>query len=69
MSPETTFRTDNIRCLLIDMAQERTVQAVLDLVVDRLARECNAALARIWLVRPGDICSDCRMRPECKDPM
>ena len=67
MSPETTFRTDNIRCLLIDMAQERTVQAVLDLVVDRLARECNAALARIWLVRPGDICSDCRMRTECKD--
>ncbi len=67
MSPKTTFRTDNIRCLLIDMAQEHTVQAVLDLVVDRLARECNAALARIWLVRPGDICSDCRMRPECKD--
>lgn len=49
------------------MAQERTVQAVLDLVVDRLANECNAALARIWLVRPGDICSTCHMRPECKD--
>jgi formate hydrogenlyase transcriptional activator len=67
MRQATIFRTEGIRCLLIDMAQERTVQAVLDLVVDRLANESNAALARVWLVKPGDICSTCRMRPECKD--
>lgn len=67
MNDQTTFRADGIRCLLIDMAQERTVQAVLDLVVKRLADECNAALARIWLVKPGDICASCRMLPECKD--
>ncbi|MDA0206881.1 MAG: sigma 54-interacting transcriptional regulator [Acidobacteria bacterium] len=67
MGTETAFRTTNIRSLLIDMAQERTVHAVLDLVVHRLAGECNAALARVWLAKPGDICSECRMRPECKD--
>jgi GAF domain-containing protein len=27
----------------------------------------DVALVRIWLLRPGDICSICRMRPECPD--
>ena len=61
------FDTDNIRQLLLDMPQERTVQGVLDLIVRRLSQQANVALARIWLKKPGDICEDCRMRPECPD--
>ncbi len=61
------FDTDNIRQLLLDMPQERTVQGVLDLIVRRLSEQAHVALARIWLKKPGDICEDCRMRPECPD--
>jgi hypothetical protein len=36
-----------------------------------LAREsleaCDAVLARIWTIGPGDHCATCPMRPECED--
>ena len=61
------FDPESMRGLLLDMAQQRTVEAVLDLAVRRLTvREC-VALARIWLKGPGDICGSCRMRPDCPD--
>ncbi len=53
--------------LLLDIAEERCVENVLKLIVDRLASQPKAALARIWLVAPGDICAGCRMREECPD--
>ncbi len=56
-----------IRQLLLDMAQERAVGNLLKLIVDRLAAQPQVALARIWLVRPGDICAQCPMREECPD--
>ena len=37
--------------LLLDMARERSLPDLLDLVVDRLAESPRVALARIWLVR------------------
>jgi transcriptional regulator with GAF, ATPase, and Fis domain len=56
-----------IRRLQLDMAEQRTVQAVLNLVVNRLVEQRQVALARIWLLKPGDICVRCPMRPECPD--
>lgn len=65
LKAKPVFDPDSMRSLLLDMAQERTVGAVLNLAVQRLTvREC-VALARIWLTGPGDICTSCRMRPEC----
>lgn len=55
------------RRLLMDMVQERSVEAVLRLIVDRLAALPGAALARIWLLAPGDRCSDCALAAECPD--
>ena len=49
------------------MARERCVQNVLKLIVDRLASQADVALARIWLVAPGDLCSICHLRDECQD--
>ncbi|MGE0706798.1 MAG: sigma 54-interacting transcriptional regulator [Planctomycetota bacterium] len=49
------------------MAQERSLPQLLQLVVDRLARPAQIALARIWLLRPGDICATCPARAECPD--
>ncbi|MCH7888074.1 MAG: sigma 54-interacting transcriptional regulator [Proteobacteria bacterium] len=49
------------------MSQERSVDTVLKLVVDRLASQPEVALTRIWLVAPGDICTTCHMRDQCLD--
>ena len=58
---------DRFKRLLLDMAQQRSVNSVLNLIVDRLAGQPDVALARIWLVAPGDICTSCLMRHECPD--
>ncbi|MBN2022760.1 MAG: sigma 54-interacting transcriptional regulator [Pirellulales bacterium] len=51
------------------MAQERCVDTLLDRVVRRLAEWSHVALARIWLVGPGDVCGSCppSMEAECVD--
>lgn len=53
--------------LLLDMAQERSLEALLKLIVGRLVERDDAALVRIWLKGPGDICASCHMRRECPD--
>ena len=55
----------SVRGLLLDLARERALDPLLDLVVQRLGEHPQVALARIWLVRPGDICPSCPMRDEC----
>jgi transcriptional regulator with GAF, ATPase, and Fis domain len=40
---------------------------VLRRIADGLASQPGIALARVWLVRPGDACDSCPMRSECKD--
>ena len=61
----TTF--DSIKRLLLDIAQQRSLGDLLWLIVQRLADQPAVALARIWLIRPGDVCSTCRMNDECPD--
>lgn len=51
--------------LLLDMARERKLADLLQLIVTRFGESLRVALARIWLIMPGDICSTCLMRPEC----
>ncbi|EMI43946.1 transcriptional regulator, NifA subfamily, Fis Family [Rhodopirellula sp. SWK7] len=55
------------KALLLAMAQQRSVADVLRLVVDDLAGSQAVALARIWLIRPGEGCPTCPMRSECPD--
>lgn len=57
----------NPKALLLTMAQQRSVADVLRLVVDDLASSKAVALARIWLIRPGEGCATCPMRSECPD--
>jgi transcriptional regulator with GAF, ATPase, and Fis domain len=63
--PEPEF--ESLKGLLLDMAQERSLDSLLRLVVRRLAERPHMALARVWLIGPGDVCASCRMRPECPD--
>ncbi len=51
--------------LLLAMPQEHSCQSLMDMVVRRLAAREPVALARVWLLRPGDICPSCPRRDEC----
>lgn len=53
--------------LLLDMAQERSLSALLNLIVHRIAANANVCLVRVWLVRPGGPCETCPMHSECPD--
>ncbi|WP_339909415.1 sigma-54-dependent Fis family transcriptional regulator [Symmachiella dynata] len=58
---------DSLKCLLLDLARQRSVEDLLPLIVTRLCDLNGAALARIWTINPGDICETCPMRQECPD--
>jgi transcriptional regulator with GAF, ATPase, and Fis domain len=56
-----------LQAVALAVAGERSVDAVLARIVQGVAGQPDVALARVWLVRPGDICETCRMRPSCPD--
>ena len=58
---------DVLKCVLLDMAQQRTLDALLELIVSRLRDLQDVALARIWLVDRGDICEQCHFQSECPE--
>jgi transcriptional regulator with GAF, ATPase, and Fis domain len=59
--------TGAFRNLLLDIALEQTLEGLLERIVARLATRPDAALVRIWLKYPGDVCQDCALREECPD--
>jgi len=58
---------ETLQEILLAAAAERTEQGTLEILVRGLAAGPGVALARIWLIGPGDVCADCRLRPECPD--
>lgn len=69
MADEQTFhfRNEKIQSLLLEMGQQRSTDSLFNLIVNRLARFPNISLARIWLVKEGDICESCPLSDECLD--
>ncbi len=59
--------SDALKNLLLEIGQQRSLEAVLRVVVERLAGEEHIALARIWLIRPGGDCSACPTPDVCAD--
>ena len=58
---------DSLKKLLLEMAQERSVESLLEMIVRRLAAQPHVALARIWLVEGEDNCSTCFLSEDCPD--
>lgn len=56
---------ESLKNLLVDMAQERSVEVLLRMTVNRLAERPHVALARIWLIQPADTCHSCAMQGDC----
>jgi len=51
----------------LHVAQALSPERVLASIVGDLSREPGVALARIWLMGPGDACTECVMRTSCPD--
>ena len=61
MNPEA------LQAVALAVAAERSVDRVLTQIVQGLVGQPAVALARVWLIGPGDICGTCPMRAECPD--
>jgi transcriptional regulator with GAF, ATPase, and Fis domain len=66
LSESGTTAFGALKELLLEIAQERELAALLPFIVRRMAeRSESVACARIWLLGPGDSCADCRNAPVC----
>lgn len=61
------MRVEPLLGLAATVTAEQGTQKVLNAIVSGLAKEPGVALARIWLLAPGDICNECFLRAECQD--
>src|SRR5262245_24124061 len=62
------MRPQALQSIAIAVAEARSIDLVLQRIVDGLLGDPDIALARIWLIAPGDICSSsCPVRSECPD--
>jgi transcriptional regulator with GAF, ATPase, and Fis domain len=57
---------DVFKELLLEMPQQRSVEGLLSHVTERLGGLPGLALVRIWLVQPGDVCSECQFQGTCE---
>lgn len=51
--------------LLLEMAQEQSVNDLLRMIVTRLSESSRVALARIWLAQPTSECANCATQDAC----
>ena len=59
--------SEALKNLLLEIGQQRSLEAVLRVVFERLAGEENIALSRIWLIRVSGACSKCPTPDKCSD--
>jgi transcriptional regulator with GAF, ATPase, and Fis domain len=59
--------SDSFRELLLELAQQRSLQDLLPLITRRLAEHEDVALARLWLLEPADQCASCPNQGICAD--
>jgi transcriptional regulator with GAF, ATPase, and Fis domain len=61
------MNAESLQAVALAVAAERSVDRVLSQIVAGLVERSSVALARVWLIGPGDICATCSMRAECPD--
>ncbi|MBI2421493.1 MAG: sigma 54-interacting transcriptional regulator [Candidatus Hydrogenedentes bacterium] len=59
--------SESLHKIALSAANERSLDEVLQNTVKGLSEEPYVALARIWMLRPGDRCSECKMAESCTD--
>src|SRR4051794_27476685 len=53
--------------LLLEMAQERSVEPILKKIVVRAVDHTQFVFSQVWLIEKGDLCASCKYRSECAD--
>ena len=62
------MQAEPLLSLAVQVAGEHRATDVLNAIVNGLAAQPGVALARIWLLSPGDLCNqNCPLRSECPD--
>jgi len=56
-----------LQAVALAVAAERSLERIPAQIVAGLVAQPGVALARVWLIRPGDICDTCPFRAECPD--
>ena len=56
---------ESLLSLAASVSSEHRTERVLAAIVKGLAAQAELALARIWLLAPGDLCGSCHFRAEC----
>jgi transcriptional regulator with GAF, ATPase, and Fis domain len=59
--------SDRFKELLLELAQERSLDDLLPLITRRLAEHEDVALARLWMLDKGDLCASCPNASACAD--
>src|SRR5688500_17544888 len=63
----TRVNPEALQVVALAVAAERSLDRILTGIVQGLAAQPGVALARVWLIAPGDICESCAMRMACPD--
>jgi transcriptional regulator with GAF, ATPase, and Fis domain len=58
---------DSIKQLLLAMAQERSIDNLLDMIVTKMTEREHVAMSCIWLVKAGSECADCGIQEFCPE--
>ena len=64
---ENRFDSEFASKLLLEIAQEQSLEELLKKLVRRILDRPDVARVRIWLIDKGDICATCVRRPDCPD--
>ncbi len=56
-----------LQSIALSVANEQSVKVVFSKIVKGFADDPNIVLARIWLIKPGDICDSCPKRESCSN--
>ncbi|MGC1452748.1 MAG: hypothetical protein WA830_22185, partial [Candidatus Sulfotelmatobacter sp.] len=61
------FDSDFAASVLLDLAQERSLDGLMEKTLCAAMTQAEIARVEIWLIEKGDICSRCAQKPRCPD--
>jgi transcriptional regulator with GAF, ATPase, and Fis domain len=64
---DSRFDFDFAASVLLDIAQERSLNGSMEKTVSAAMTRSEIARIRIWLIEKGDLCSQCPQGPRCPD--
>jgi transcriptional regulator with GAF, ATPase, and Fis domain len=62
---ESRFDPNYLTQILLEIANEQSLEHLLNKFVDRAVERPDLACAQVWLIEKGDLCASCPRRPEC----